>query len=189
MPDPSAFEFIPLGAIIRAFYVNKINIVQGFPSEALYQTHNSPHFGETIGRVANRVANAQISSLNHKHYALAKNDGVNSIHGGVMGWGKKIWEGPTPVGKREIAGLTEPLEGGECVVFKLRSGDGDEGYPGDVEAKVFYTAGKQFINGKEVTVLSLEYEVELLKNGNSGVEETVVNMTNHSYDFQLNLTY
>lgn len=174
-------EFISLGAIIKSFHVGKTNIVQGFSSQDLYLTHNSPHFGETIGRVANRVANAQINSLNQKSYPLAKNDGVNSLHGGAVGWGKKVWDGPAPVEKRDICDLPLLHDNSECVAFKLRSKDGDEGYPGSIEAQVFYTTGKQNENGKEKTILNIEYEAYFSEDDTSEVEETVVNMTNHSY--------
>jgi aldose 1-epimerase len=84
------------------------------------------------------------------------------------------------VGVREIPGLHEggKLEGGESVKFTLRSEDGDEGYPGTVETSVLYTAGTQkSAEGKEVRVLGIEYEVQLVGNE---VEETAVNVTNHS---------
>jgi len=84
-----------------------------------------------------------------------------------------------PVGVKGIEGL-EGLEGGESVVFSLRSEDGDEGYPGSVDVSVTYTAGTQTEEGKEVRVLGIEYEVKLVDDG-SEVQETVVNVTNHSY--------
>ncbi|TVY82907.1 Bifunctional protein GAL10 [Lachnellula suecica] len=169
---PAPFQFLPLGAIIQAFIVGKTNIVQGFPKQSHYPQHNAPFFGETIGRIANRVKNAKIDSLNDKSYSLAANNGVNSLHGGHRGWGKRIWEGPTPVGVRS-AGI-DGLEG-ESVMFKLRSEDGDEGYPGTVEASVTYTAVE---TEEGVRVLGIEYQVELVGNE---VEETAVNVTNHSY--------
>ncbi len=61
--------------------------------------------------------------------------------------------------------------------FRLRSEDGDEGYPGTVDVSVVYTAGTQKENEKEVRVLGMEYEVKLV---GDEVEETVVNVTNHS---------
>lgn len=174
---PAAFEFLPLGAIIKTFLVGDTNIVQSFPTQQDYLDYNAPFFGETIGRVANRISGAKINELNGKSYSLAQNNGPNSLHGGVKGWGKRIWEGPAPVGVRKIDGLERDLDGGESVVFKLRSEDGDEGYPGTVEATVTYTAGTQKSeNGKDVNVLAMEYQVELL----DGADETVVNMTNHS---------
>lgn len=176
---PAPFQFLPLGAIIQSFLVGKTNIVQGFPKQSHYESHNAPFFGETIGRIANRVKDAKINSLNGKSYALAANNGANALHGGVKGWGKRVWDGPKPVGVRNIEGLEGgKLEGGESVVFTLRSEDGDEGYPGTVEASVIYTAGTQKTEtGKEVNVLGIEYVVELV---GDEVEETAINVTNHS---------
>lgn len=171
-------SFLPLGAIIQSFTVGGVNIVQGFPTQELYVSHNGPFFGETIGRVANRISNAKLASVNGgKSYALAANNGPNTLHGGVKGWGKRIWDGPKPVGIRSITGIEGDLQGGESVEFTLRSENGDEGFPGEVLAKVVYTTGKVNNGGKEVTVLGMEYEAELV----SGAEETVINMTNHSY--------
>ncbi|KAI1274222.1 galactose mutarotase-like domain-containing protein [Xylaria sp. FL0933] len=171
-------SFLPLGAIIQSFKVGGVNIVQGFPTQELYVSHNGPYFGETIGRVANRISNAKLASLNGgKSYSLTANNGPNTLHGGVKGWGKRIWDGPKPVGLRSIPGLEGDLQGGESVEFTLRSEDGDEGFPGEVLAKVIYTTGKISNGGKEATVLGMEYEAELV----SGAEETVINMTNHSY--------
>lgn len=177
MPGKSEISFLPLGAIIQTFVVDGINIVQGFPTQELYVSHNSPYFGETIGRVANRIKNAKINSLNNSTYSLAANNGPNSLHGGIKGWGKRIWEGPKPIGTRQIPGV-EGLTGGETVEFTLKSEDGDEGFPGEVLVKTFYTTGTQQVDGKEVVVLGIEYEAELL----GGAEETVVNLTNHSYE-------
>ncbi|KAL2266721.1 hypothetical protein VTJ83DRAFT_6073 [Remersonia thermophila] len=170
--------FLPLGAIIQSLNVGGINIVQGFNSQADYEAFNGPYYGETIGRVANRIKNAQLDSLNGgKSYALAANNGPNNLHGGVVGWGKRVWQGPVPVGVREIPEVGS-FEGGESVKFTLLSEDGDEGFPGTVAASVVYTVGKQKTpEGKEAVVLGIEYEAELV----DGAEETVINMTNHSY--------
>lgn len=80
---------------------------------------------------------------------------------------------------RTIPGVHD-LQGGESVLFKLRSEDGEEGYPGTVDVSVVYTSGTQVEHGKDVRVLGIEYEVTLVGT-ESGVEETVVNVTNHSY--------
>lgn len=78
------------------------------------------------------------------------------------------------MGVREVKGLEGDNVEGESVEFTLRSEDGDEGYPGTVEAKVMYTA----VEDKGVVVLGIEYEVRLV---GDEVEETAVNVTNHSY--------
>ncbi|KAK4099113.1 galactose mutarotase-like protein [Parathielavia hyrcaniae] len=169
--------FLPLGAIIQELRVGGINIVQGFPEQSHYERHNDPHFGETIGRVANRIKGAQLHGLNGgKTYKLAANNGPNNLHGGNVGWGNRIWNGPTPVGVRQVPGI-DGLDGGESIKFSLVSEDGDEGFPGTVEAAVVYTVGKQVQDGKEVIVLAMEFEAELV----GGADETVINMTNHSY--------
>ncbi|KAK8038289.1 hypothetical protein PG994_015056 [Apiospora phragmitis] len=174
----SEIEFLPLGAIIKTFKVDGTNIVQGFPTQELYVSHNEPFFGETIGRVANRVSGAKLNSLNGGNsYSLKANDGPNSLHGGDKGWGKRVWDGPKPVGLREIPGVKLD-EGGESVQFTLCSEDGDMGYPGEVLATVTYTTGTQKLDGgKKTVVLGVEYEAELV----GGAEETAINMTNHSY--------
>lgn len=160
-PPESAFTFLAQGATIQEFNVDGHNIVLGFPEAKFYKSHNAPYFGETIGRTTNRVKDAQIHNLNGKKYSLHANDGPNCLHGGAEGWGKKDFEGPVQV-----------YRGKEGVRFTYLSKDGEEGYPGTVECKVWYTAGKE--DGK--TVLDVEYQVELV---GDECEETVVGVTNH----------
>lgn len=172
----AAVDLIPLGAIIQAFRVKGINIVEGFPTQELYAEHNSPFFGATIGRVANRIHGAKLNDLNGKSWPLTDNHQGNTLHGGKTGWSKKIWSGPTPVGTRQIPGV-DGLQGGESVQFTLHSEHGDEGFPGAVDVKATYTSGTQQVNGKEAIVLGIEYEAQLV----GGADETAINMTNHSY--------
>ncbi|KAI4691738.1 hypothetical protein J4E81_007265 [Alternaria sp. BMP 2799] len=168
MSSTKAFTFLPLGAIIQKFVVNGKNIVQGFPTAELYKQHNAPFFGETIGRIANRVSKAKINDLNGKSYQLAVNNGPNSLHGGDLGWGKREFEGPTTVDRN----------GKEATLFKHVSKDGEEGYPGTVEVRVWYIQAKEEVDGAQQEVLYIEYEAELI---GDEVEETAINMTNHSY--------
>ncbi|KAG6004406.1 hypothetical protein E4U43_000749 [Claviceps pusilla] len=172
------FSFLPLGAIIQSICVRDTNIVLGFPTQEHYVRYNSPYFGETIGRVANRIKGAKLDAVNGKSYRLVANDGPNTLHGGTVGWGKRLWNGPYPVGIRQIPGV-EKLHGGESVRFTLTSEDGDEGFPGTVAASVTYTTGTQTRDedGKEVLVLGIEYEAKLV----AGADETPINLTNHSY--------
>ena len=176
MADDAPFAFLPLGAIIQYFKVKDTNIVLGFPTQEQYVKHNTPYFGETIGRVANRIKGAQLNSANGKAYPLAANNGPNTLHGGNVGWGKRVWKGPAPVGIRSIPGV-DGLQGGESVSFTLVSEDGDEGFPGTVETTVIYTTGTQVVDGKEVLVLGIEYEAKLV----DGANETPINITNHTY--------
>ena len=66
--------------------------------------------------------------------------------------------------------------GTEAVQFKYLSKDGEEGYPGTVELRVWYISSKKNDDGVEKTQLEIEYEVELV---GDEVEETVVSVTNH----------
>jgi len=164
----NAFTFLPLGAIIKEFKVNGINIVQGFDNAEQYKKYNGPFFGETIGRIANRVAGAKINDLNGTSYQLPVNNGPNSLHGGEKGFGKHEFEGPVKVTRN----------GEDAELFKYTSKDGEEGYPGTLQVSVWYVQKKEEANGVQQEVLYIEYEAELV---GDEVEETGINMTNHSY--------
>lgn len=170
------FSFLPLGAIIQSIRIRDTNIVLGFPSQDQYVEHNTPYFGETIGRVANRVKDARIDSLDGASHSLAANDPPSCLHGGNVGWGKRIWNGPVAMADRAVPGV-DGFAGGKTVAYSLVSPHGDEGFPGTVEATVVYTAGTQDVGGREAIVLAIEYEASLV----AGADETVINMTNHSY--------
>jgi aldose 1-epimerase len=122
---------------------------------------NAPYFGETIGRIANRVSHGKFE-LNGKTHQLPVNNGPNSLHGGNAGWGKREFEGPSQVERN----------GKQATFFKYLSADSEEGYPGTVEARVWYVQEKE--DGKDV--LHIEYEAELV---GEDVAETAINMTNH----------
>lgn len=167
MSSPLAsIKFLPLGAIIQSIAINGKEIVQGFPTTDDYIQHNGPYFGETIGRVANRISNARIENLNGRSYQLVANNGPNSLHGGPRGWGKQVWKGENVT-----------RNGRDAVLFTYTSPDGDEGFPGTVAVSVWYTPYEEkSASGTTVTVLEIEYEAELL---DGDVEETVISMTNH----------
>lgn len=164
----SNFTFLPQGAIIQEFSVNGHNIVQGFQTADQYKQYNKVYYGQTIGRVANRISGAKIQSLNkNQSYSLTPNNGPNTLHGGKHGWGEQLFEGPKPLRRN----------GKESVQFTYLSPDGDEGFPGTVELRVWYTASEEDDAGRKVTVLNVEYEVEMV--GDDNPEETVVAVTNH----------
>ncbi|MCJ1308653.1 hypothetical protein MMC25_002306 [Agyrium rufum] len=175
-PSSSPFEFVKRGASILTFKIGDQNIVQSFPTEALFSSVPHPHFGETIGRTTNRVKDAVLPNLNGgKTYKLAANNGPNSLHGGAVGWGKKDWDGPHA--------FKDEKSGRDGVLFKYLSKDGEEGYPGTLEARTKYVGYTETKEGREETVLEIEYECEFV---GDECEETVIGMTNHSY-FNLNL--
>ncbi|EFR02656.1 aldose 1-epimerase [Nannizzia gypsea CBS 118893] len=162
-PD-TYFAFLPLGALIQEFRVAGRNIVLALPDEEAYRKYNAPYFGSTIGRTTNRLKDSVVKNLNDKTYVITTKEGPNSLHGGKEGWNSRLFDGPKPVHRK----------GRESVEFRYTSRHGEEGYPGTVELRVWYIAGKEA--GK--TELEIEYEVEFT---GSECDETVVGVTNHSY--------
>ncbi|WP_438017232.1 aldose epimerase family protein [Sorangium sp. So ce315] len=116
---------------------------------------NSPYFGSTVGRVANRIKNAQFQ-LEGKTYKLSANAGAHSLHGGTKGWDKVVWD----------AEATETPDG-PSVKLTYVSKDGEEGYPGTVTAVTTYT-----LTSKN------ELKVEMSATTD---KTTIINMAHHSY--------
>jgi aldose 1-epimerase len=130
------------------------NVTLGFDSLAGY-LRKSPYFGCIVGRFANRIAGGRFT-LAGVEYTLAQNDGPNSLHGGLKGFDKVVWE--AEVFERETGvGLT----------LKYLSPDGEEGYPGNLSTTVVYT----LTNGNE---LKIDYAA-------TSDRPTVINLTNHTY--------
>lgn len=112
--------------------------------------------GALVGRFANRIGNASFE-LNGKKYKLAANDGKNTLHGGNVGYNKRVWE---------LLAVSE--DGGEDrVLFGYTSPDGEENFPGAVAITVEY-------------YLSCDNKLSLTYDAVSD-EDTVLNLTNHSY--------
>ena len=131
------------------------DVVLGFDTLEGYESGKA-YFGATVGRYGNRIAGGQFS-LDGKTYTLPKNDGNNTLHGGIVGFNKKVWKA------REIAS-----KDGESLEFSYLSADGEEGFPGNLSAKVVFTVPA------ERNELKIEYTATTDKN-------TVLNLTNHSY--------
>lgn len=113
------------------------------------------YFGSTVGRCANRIAEGRFF-LENKQYTLAKNDEPNNLHGGHLGFSHRVW-------KTEI----EKLGGADCLVFSLTSPDGEEGFPGNVEASVRVSLSSS-------GTIRIMYEARC-------DAVTPVNLTNHAY--------
>ncbi|HUK31436.1 MAG TPA: aldose epimerase family protein, partial [Candidatus Acidoferrum sp.] len=130
------------------------DIVLGYDSLDGYLT-NPSYFGALIGRYANRIAHGKFT-LDGKDYTLAKNNGENSLHGGLIGFNKKVWTA------RDISTPEAP-----SLELKYVSKDGEEGYPGTLSVRVVYTLTAQ-------NELKIDYSA-------TTDEDTVLNLTNHSY--------
>jgi aldose 1-epimerase len=85
-----------------------------------------PYFGSLVGRYGNRIANGTFT-LGGVTYTLARNNGPNHLHGGVVGFDKVVWRA------REVAAGEEP-----ALELTYRSRDGEEGYPGTLDVAVTY---------------------------------------------------
>jgi aldose 1-epimerase len=132
------------------------DLVLGHDQPAPYFDHGqSPYFGATIGRHANRIAQGRFS-LQGRPYQLARNDGPNALHGGERGFDQRVWTG------RAFVGPDGPAAG-----FSRLSPDGEEGYPGNLTVKVTYTLTPDH-------TLRIDYEA-------STDAPTVINLTHHSY--------
>jgi aldose 1-epimerase len=122
---------ISYGAIIQSILVADANgqladIVLGCDTLEGYLA-GTPHFGAIVGRYANRIARGRFTLDGHT-YALATNNGPNHLHGGVRGFDTFNWS---------AAGFER--SDGVGVSFSRLSADGEEGYPGNLEARVTYT--------------------------------------------------
>jgi len=116
---------------------------------------NSPYFGSIIGRYGNRIGKGSFS-LNGETYTLPKNNGENTLHGGIKGFDKVVWKAKE-VNSKNGVGLR----------LTYLSKDGEEGFPGSLSVTVVYT----LTNNNE---LKIEYSATTDKT-------TVVNLTHHSY--------
>lgn len=133
---------------------NLDQVVLGFDEFDPYLTHAS-YFGAIVGRYGNRIGAGRFS-LDGVQHQLTVNDGANHLHGGAVGFDKVVW-------------TAEAFENedGPGVTFTYVSAAGEEGYPGELTARVTY----QLTNANEIV---MSYEA-------TTTAPTVVNLTNHAY--------
>jgi len=130
------------------------DVVLGFDSLAPYEERH-PYFGTITGRYANRIARGSFT-LDGNTYTLAKNNGPNHLHGGIIGFDRKAW-----------TTSTSSTPDSATLILSYVSKDGEEGYPGEVDTRVIYTLSSD-------NSLSIEYTATTTK-------ATPINLTNHSY--------
>jgi len=152
-------ELIDYGAIVVSINVpnkagNRTNVTAGFSTiDGYLQRH--PYFGATVGRFCNRIAKGKFT-LDGKTYNLATNNGPNHLHGGEVGFDKRMWT------VSEVKG-----DGSVGLRFTYVSPDGEEGYPGNLTTVAEYRWDNQ-------NCLTLDLSATTDK-------PTVLNLTNHAY--------
>ena len=134
---------------------NPTDVVLGYDSIGKYLHRPDTYFGAIVGRYGNRIGHAKFK-LNGKEYTLYKNNGPNTLHGGLKGFDAVVWNA------RKLDTSTLRLT--------YLSKDGEEGYPGNLTVTVTYTL--------DSSGLRIDY-------GAATDKATVLNLTNHSY-FNLN---
>lgn len=149
-------QIMNYGGIVRSLKVADKNgqfsdVVLGYDDLAAY-IKETPYFGCLVGRYGNRIAQGKFT-LNGKQYTLAKNNGENSLHGGVKGFDKVVWS----VGKVTASTLE----------LNYLSKNGEEGYPGNFSVKAVYEI-------TEDNALRLDYTA-------TTDAATPCNLTHHSY--------
>lgn len=144
-------EVSNLGAKITKLLIGGRDVVLGFKTAAEWQTKET-YFNAICGRVANRIGGGKFELDGHS-YSLPINNGPNSLHGGLEGFNAKYWD-VTAQSAYEIT-------------LHYRSKDGDEGYPGNLDLWVTYTATKD-------NTLRIHYEAKTDK-------PTLAAFTNHAY--------
>lgn len=157
----ASFTAITYGAMVTSICVpdrdgKLVDVCIGFDKAEDATADHNGSAGVIVGRVGNRIANAKFS-LEGGDYVLAANNGVNNLHSGPVGMGKRVW----------TAEAVEPA----TLIFRLTSEDGDQGFPGNLETEVAY----MFDNNNTLTI---HYFATTDKT-------TLCNLTNHAY-FNLN---
>jgi aldose 1-epimerase len=126
------------------------SVVLGFDSLKSYTGRENPLLGAVVGRIANRITNKQFT-LDGKTYTLTSN-----IHGGQLGFDKKIWDIAEVPGDKEVS-----------LKMTYLSKDGEEGFPGNLNVTIIYTLTNQ-------NELKIRYTATTDK-------ATPVVLTNHTY--------
>ncbi len=115
----------------------------------------SPYFGAIVGRYGNRIAAGKFS-LDQEEYTLAVNNAPNHLHGGDIGFDKKIWDSEDHADNDAA-----------WVKFSYVSPDGEEGYPGTLTCSVTYT-----LNNDDELIFDYTATTD---------KATPINLTQHSY--------
>jgi aldose 1-epimerase len=184
-------KLLTYGGITQAIYVPGANgqvadVVLGFKTLQDYVTYVSPpvtanggpYFGETIGRYGNRIAKGTFTlnqpGQGNVTYTLPINNGVNSLHGGLVGFGNHIWQTVNVINNSSEVGVTLQLvsPNGDSSGAAGTPGcpNGCTGYPATLTVDVTYTLNN-----------ANQYTIHYSAHNDSTNLNTVLNLTNHSY--------
>lgn len=147
------------GAIITSIIVpdksgKMADVALGYDHlESYMNAVDRPYFGAVVGRYGNRIANGKFM-LDGQTYELAINNKPNSLHGGIIGFDKVVWDAKLDQANNSIA-------------LHYLAKDKEEGYPGNLNLTVTYKLSDD--NKLEVT-----YDATTDK-------ATPINVTQHSY--------
>src|SRR5215217_2378933 len=153
-------KLITYGGAIQSLRVpdrhgRKANVTLGFSTLDGYLSTGNPYFGCITGRYANRIDEGRFT-LDGVTYQLAINNPPNHLHGGNVGFDKRVWAAEVVKGKRFVG-----------VRFHRVSPDNEENYPGALDTTVTYTLDRR--------------NNLCLFNDTATTEPTIVNLTNHAY--------
>jgi aldose 1-epimerase len=189
--DGMQIHLLSYGGITQSIRVpgrngRQADVVLGFKTLADYVNFDSPpvtanggpYFGETIGRYGNRIAKGtfqlqQPSGL--QTYTLPINNGVNDLHGGLVGFGDHVWsQSGSLIRTKDAAGVTlelvSPNGDSSGAVGSPGCPDGCTGFPAQITVWVTFTLNNQN-----------QYRIHYKVVNDSSNLNTVINLTNHSY--------
>lgn len=128
-----------------------VDVVLGHDSIADYINIDG-NFGALIGRYGNRINQGRFT-LDGKEYQLPQNNFGHCLHGGPKGFHHTVWDAEQP--------------NDSTLCLKLFSGDGEAGFPGNVNVQVVYT-------------LTSDNAIDIAYKATTDAP-TILNLTNHSY--------
>jgi len=116
------------GRIVSLYVPDKngqlIDVSIGRGSVEEYEASAKAYFGATIGRVGNRIAKGKFT-LDGNQYSIPTNNNENALHGGNKGFQDVVWDAERPNEYTLVLTYTSP--------------DMEEGFPGNLRAKVTYS--------------------------------------------------
>ncbi len=151
---------IDYGAIVTSLRVpnaagREADVVTGYDDLPSYLACDV-FFGATVGRVANRIASGTCE-FEGRRLDFSRNDPPHHLHGGPTGFNTRLWQSE----------ILPEHDGNAAVRFSYESVDGEEGYPGTLQASVTYA-----VTPDAVFVVEMEATTDA---------PTLVNLAHHSY--------